>query len=434
MMNSYNFNKLTLCKESTRKVYKPSKYNVIHEMNGGIVLFNTLTGAIAILDDRMIVDYYLRDNGKSISIQNEPTEVERNLIENGFIVPEELDELQFYIYAENFTKFLSEELYIVLLPTRACNFKCPYCFEASEATKMSEKDIESVLYFIKNLLKTGKYKKLSLSWYGGEPLLAKDIITELGTGILELTKEFNIQLEAGITTNGFFLDDDTASELEKLHVKWIQITIHPGEESHNKLRPTKEGKPTYEKVKQAILTATRYFEETRVRLHIEKEGIKYLKRFLEEEKDWLMHPRLRLEPAYVIDDSTGFCFLSRTKETLGVSVSYDEYIRASELVMEFNRKKYGINNDAGDYLEKMLSSTLAPRFGYCGALHNHSYVIGPKGLLYKCISAVDPGDEIGKIEGNYLVVNHNFFEWINYSPAKEKPCQQCKFLPFCAGG
>ena len=66
--------------------------------------------------------------------------------------------------------FQEKELGIVLLPTFACNFQCPYCYESNlPSVFMDEETEDQIIQFIK---KNKGADRLHLCWHGGEPLLA----------------------------------------------------------------------------------------------------------------------------------------------------------------------------------------------------------------------------------------------------------------------
>lgn len=92
------------------------------------------------------------------------------LIRNGFLIDENINELNLlnYLYAENY--FINDYINLGLVPTFGCNFDCSYCFE-----KVSKKIKENIEYFaiLKKYfdleLKLKKFIQLSI--FGGEPLL-----------------------------------------------------------------------------------------------------------------------------------------------------------------------------------------------------------------------------------------------------------------------
>ena len=68
-------------------------------------------------------------------------------------------------------------LNLIIVPTTACNFACPYCFEPKKSSKvMTVEVMDGIISFINSHTKA---EDLYLTWYGGEPLLAFNIIRTL---------------------------------------------------------------------------------------------------------------------------------------------------------------------------------------------------------------------------------------------------------------
>lgn len=80
--------------------------------------------------------------------------------------------------------YSQDSLSITLLPTMSCNLKCPYCFEKNKKTcVMSHETCDKVVEFIKS---HSCAKNLSLTWYGGEPMIGTNVIKYILSKINEL--------------------------------------------------------------------------------------------------------------------------------------------------------------------------------------------------------------------------------------------------------
>src|SRR5215210_7733029 len=101
--------------------------------------------------------------------------------------------------------FLSNRLlHLILLPTEQCNFRCVYCYEDFAAGEMARPMVNGV----KSLLarRIANLDLLSLSWFGGEPLLAWPIVEEVQSFALELVRDHpRVRLSSNLTTNGSLL-------------------------------------------------------------------------------------------------------------------------------------------------------------------------------------------------------------------------------------
>lgn len=128
----------------------------------------------------------------------------------------------------------TERFKLILFPTERCNFRCIYCYEDHIGNKMSMEIVESVKRFL--IMKIPTVKLFELEWFGGEPLLAKDIVREITKLAQRLCLEHNVTFVSVMTTNGYLLDLDTFKELLSLGINSFQITFDGDRDNHNKYR------------------------------------------------------------------------------------------------------------------------------------------------------------------------------------------------------
>lgn len=203
-------------------------------------LFNQYTEAEAEFENDYFEEYFAIFNE---GIENVESELETFLFENGFLFDENnLDSTLEDYYSDNDTN-----LEIIILPTEKCNFRCVYCYEEHDFICEAQVEYQKISDFIENRIKSEKkYKQVSLSWFGGEPLLRKEEIFSFTKKIRLLCEENGIEFSSSITTNGYLLDIPTFSCLVDLGVKSYQITLDG--DKHDEQRPLKSGVPTKEKI------------------------------------------------------------------------------------------------------------------------------------------------------------------------------------------
>ena len=68
-------------------------------------------------------------------------------------------------------------LHLILMPTEACNFRCTYCYEDFRYKRMDQEVIHGVKRYLSR--RVAELDALTLSWFGGEPLLARDIVEDI---------------------------------------------------------------------------------------------------------------------------------------------------------------------------------------------------------------------------------------------------------------
>ena len=79
--------------------------------------------------------------------------------------------------------------YKLIAPTMDCNMACPYCFESNADNYMSEEVQERTFDFAINFLKMHNCKTFHVIWFGGEPLMSKEIIYKLSRRFIEYCKD-----------------------------------------------------------------------------------------------------------------------------------------------------------------------------------------------------------------------------------------------------
>lgn len=192
----------------------------------------------------------------------------------GFLVDDDVDEVG--LLRERVTTWVDEcahgsiptSLEIVVNVTSACNFACPYCFQERRGGHMPQEVQEALVQFVESRLATGRYDHLGIEWFGGEPLLAPDIIDWLSARFMELSQAAGIGYDAMIHTNGYLLDQAMVDFLEARNVRCAVVTIDGMAEAHDATRYLHGGGPTFSRILgnlQAIRTSM--FVNVRCNLH-----------------------------------------------------------------------------------------------------------------------------------------------------------------------
>ena len=236
-------------------IYKPSSCNYFTLSEKELLIVNFLKG---ISSFRVVTgnDVDLVKNYLSISLLDikNPNALEKMLIDNGFLIPENYDEdseiemLQLdYIY--------NSKLRIVVHVTKDCNFRCKYCFIDFENKKMDLLIQDKIIDYIR--MNISKYSGVYISWFGGEPLLGMDVITHISEEVIKICKRAKKPYVAGITTNGYLLKPETIEKLISLKVYNYCITLDGLKETHDAQRVLTNGKSSYDH----IIENLRYIKE-----------------------------------------------------------------------------------------------------------------------------------------------------------------------------
>jgi uncharacterized protein len=198
----------------------------------------------------------------------------------------------------------NEMLELHLLPTEQCNFRCSYCYEDFIEGRMAPEIVNGV----KSLLsrRADELKILNLSWFGGEPLYALDIVEEISAHAKELSELHGFFFQSSMTTNGWELKLTTLASLVRLGVRSFQVTLDGPQPIHDQVRRRADGKGTFERIWNNLQAAKASDLEFNimVRLHIRPDTI-------DEVADW-MH---ELQEELICDPR--FHVLVKTVEHLG---------------------------------------------------------------------------------------------------------------------
>lgn len=145
--------------------------------------------------------------------------------------------------------------YMRLLVSNLCNFSCKYCHMfklAKNEFPLKVMDFETMDFSIKNfigILKRYEENSLTLSLYGGEPLINKK---NLFKAIEKYGLEYDgVKLDYILNTNGILLTEEVIDFLKKYDVD-LHISVDGKKEIHDKNRVDKFNKGTFDRVEPAL--------------------------------------------------------------------------------------------------------------------------------------------------------------------------------------
>lgn len=220
---------------------KFSNYNIITpNENGTYLVYNSISKASVEIDDDFKKKYFDSNNIELLGKEDYDF-----LVENNFIVGDAKNETKELEYMFNANYFCKDPLNIVLVPTLKCNFSCPYCFEKVVCDKYdNSKYFDTLKEYAKKQFHHHSVVQISL--FGGEPLIYEKQALEF----LEFAKQDSIkygyELKTSIVTNGSLLNEYNLSKLLEYGLFSLQITLDGGEETHNKTRCFKDGRPSFD--------------------------------------------------------------------------------------------------------------------------------------------------------------------------------------------
>ena len=126
--------------------------------------------------------------------------------------------------------------------TDACNLNCKYCYEKDMHINR-EISFDNIKKIIDNEIKN-KSKESVITFFGGEPLLKKNLIYETSNYIK--SKKSKTKFLYNMTTNGTLIDDKFVKFFENNNFISLSFSIDGNSISQNENRIMKNGKTTYE--------------------------------------------------------------------------------------------------------------------------------------------------------------------------------------------
>lgn len=143
---------------------------------------------------------------------------------------------------------------IVLDVAQVCNLNCKYCYgsDGSYGSKIPFMSEDVAKASIEHLLKRAKgMKKFQITFFGGEPFLNFSLIKYVVNLCKDMGKRDNKKFQFSVTTNATILDDKIIDFLRENRFG-IMVSFDGTEKIHNKYRPFKNGKGSFDRVTQNI--------------------------------------------------------------------------------------------------------------------------------------------------------------------------------------
>jgi uncharacterized protein len=411
-----------------------------------VFLMNTFTDAQLIVS-RDVADLLDRVGADAGSLTAEEREALTTLTEHGFVVNDrEGERRKVERYFRNIRES-QEQLRVTVLTTLQCNFACDYCFQGDHgeynkfAAKMSLETAARVVQWTEERLDAIRPESFVLTLFGGEPLLNLPVAYYLTERLWQATQSRGVRMLVNVITNGLLLTPEVVDRLAPYGLNGVKITLDGDHDTHNRMRPLRGGQGTFDKIIENVrrvagrcrVSIGGNFDESSV------DSYPALLDFLREQefadklarvsfKPVIREPRPQtpkgLIPLTVVGAEgkplNGTCMTSA-----GGGTSICDNCNFLDDKMSFLReetKKRGFNTVDGVHM------------GPCEIHRQHAHTIGPDGAVYACPGFTgDPKLSTGHINGRQdarQAAAATRFETL----AAWKECNDCAFIPLCAGG
>ena len=400
---------------------KVSAYNHFQPWRDGYyIAYNAFSGAVALMTEENYAAYKRLVDKLGAASPPELTEDESALLKQleygRFVNRGEAAEIDWIRMQHNLARYDQSTLGLVIAPTMACNMACEYCFEDHTASRMPNKTIEAIVSFVEKQAKT--IGVLDISWYGGEPLLAMDVIEDLTESFQDLAEEYKFDYHASMISNGYKLTPDIVDRLVELGIGHVQVTLDGPARIHNKKRPLKNKQDSFDKIIENIQYASTKLS-IGVRVNVDKSfTTEIIQELLDELKTADLTKRVGVYFG-MVEPSTQVC--------ANIAEACYETADFSKVEVEF----YQLLLANGFRVERLPQ----PVSTFCMAQSTNSHLIDPEGFLYRCWNhAGDKERATGTIFEDVNYVHPNFQHLFAFSPFETERCTECNLLPICMGG
>ncbi len=371
--------------------YKLSSYCVSTDCDDGTLLYNTLTGAMFLIDK----DETVEDN------------IEQ-MVKYRFCVPTDFNEIEFADGIREILSYMSFDNSVTsfkVLTTTDCNARCFYCYQAGcKHITMSDKTAVDVADYIARV--SGE-NAVNLGWFGGEPLYNLNAIDI----ICDRLKELGCAYKSKMITNGYLFTPEVIKRaVQNWNLREVVITIDGTKEVYNSIKAyINKDDNAFERVLDNIEELSENGIKTIIRLNMDSNNYHDLLKLCD-----ILGKRFR-------DNKNVFAHPALLKEFIG-SIGHFSSDREQIDAYIFILNK--LKDEGLDITSKLSRGITLNR---CIADSDRGEVIMPDGSLEKCEHFSDK-DRIGTIyssERDHEIIA-SWKERIVYPE-----CSDCALYPKC---
>ncbi len=399
--------------------YTHSRYTILTPLLGRRTLaYNSLSGALAVWEaDEADAYEHLPDGQDAL-----PASILKDLAFGGFIVPDTVDELDIIRRQYHAHRYDASTMILTVAPTLACNFGCDYCFQGQDKpTAGMREDVQEALFGLIGRV-TPAIRRLHIAWYGGEPLIRRDLIESLSDRVMAHCEANGLIYDAMIVTNGYFLTADVARMLVARRVKTAQVTLDGLPSYHDQRRHLHSKKGTFARILDNLKEVATEVPALRlsIRVNIDDRNRDDIEGLIDLMADEGLGGKDNLKMYFApVEAMTEGCHGVES-----VTMSKTRYAQ-----LEADLYRHGFHRG-------LTHLPYPGRFhGTCAAVRPRGFVIVPSGDIHKCWDTVsDPSRAVGSLF-DLDAVHENALAraWLRWTPFDNATCRNCRILPNCSG-
>jgi uncharacterized protein len=341
-----------------------------------------------------------------------------------FIIDGTIDELELIKFRYFRSLYTNDSLTLVILPTLWCNLKCPYCFEFKRPTFMTREVERALVLWVEQA--SQRKRNIHVSWFGGEPLLARGTIRRLSATLQKIADQNKAFYSSSMTTNGYYLDKTFRALLPELGIKNIQVTLDGDREDHDKLRVNRNGQGSFDRIVENVIAFAEEKPACRLNLRVNCTDENYAR--IPDLLERLPRAVRSTTPVFFrwvwANAASGFHEFATAWK---VEEPFKALARLYAVARELAWRTCNPHNDGND--------------GYCEVDYQGYFQVSPEGDLYLCSHTYDKRDAMGSVlrilEGRPAIRDDavaHYIKWYSANPMEDEECLACSLLPVCCGG
>ena len=410
-----------------------------------VFLMNTFT------DAQLVVSGDVLDLIDRVHLADDFSAAEREtidqLVEQGFLVSDRETEREDLRRFFRDVRDSTDTLKVTVLTTLQCNFACDYCIQGDHgdynkhAAKMSLEMSARIAAWVESRMDEIAPRRLLLTFFGGEPLLNMPVLYDMAERLHAACASRGVEMLINIITNGLLLSREMVERLNPLGLNGIKITLDGDRDAHNLARPLRGGQGTFDRIianTRAVADLTRIavggnFDVDTVDSYPALLDYLAAQDFAPRLSKVTFKPVIReksaqakgIIPLTVVGGEgkplNGACM---TSAGTGVSRVCDtcNFVDDQMAFLREETKKRGFSTADGVHM------------GPCEIHKGHAHTIGPDGSLFACPGfAGEALQSTGHIDGRQEDYRSQALRNFDKLAAWEQ-CNDCAFIPVCAGG